>query len=101
MRFLNPIELPEEVAELFALTKYHVEYAAPRFDLRGVRVRGTGGYKIFSRDGAAVSGVIPVDAPVEEWREALGKVLDADIKLKYLIETEGAIALLFRDPKEK
>lgn len=94
-RFMQPEGLPAGVAELFLLTKYHVDFAAPRYH-NGARVRGTGGYKIFTADGAAHTGVIPADYTYENWRELLGKLLDADIRWR-----DGSVASVFRDPQEK
>jgi hypothetical protein len=89
--FKYPPELPEGVAELFLLTKYHVDYAASRYD-KGARVRGTDGYKIFTADGAAQSAVVPADWTLEQWRELLGQLLDMDLRWK-----NGTVYELFTD----
>lgn len=85
--------LPEGVMDLFLLTKYHVDYAAPRYH-NGARVRGTGGFKIFTADGAAHTAMIPADWTLDQWRDLLGQLLDMDLRWK-----NGTVAELFRDPK--
>jgi hypothetical protein len=89
--FKYPPDLPAGVADLFLLTKYHVDYAAPKFN-NGARLRGTGGYKIFSADGAAQTATIPHDWTLEQWRDLLGELLDADIRFK-----EGRMHEPFKD----
>lgn len=93
VRFNYLPELPDGVEELFALTKYRIGYATPRFS-KGARVPDTGGFKVFTADGACVSRVIPIEWTLEQWREMLGKVLDADLRWK-----NGTVAELFKDPK--
>lgn len=92
-RFMTPAELPDDVVDLFALTKYYVDYKAPRFR-NGARVAGTGGYGIFSADGAC-HRTMDTDSTTEDFRKALGELLDMDLRIR-----NGKLAELFRDPQE-
>lgn len=90
--FKAPPGLPPGVAELFALTKYQVGYVASRYE-RGALVRGTGGYKIYTADGAAQTITVPADWTYEQWRDLLGQLLDMDLRRK-----NGTAARPFTDP---
>lgn len=74
--FIVPPELPPDIAELFLLTKYHPDYKSPVYR-NGARVRGTGGYGIFSADGAC-HRTMHVMATFDDWRQALGELLDME-----------------------
>lgn len=90
--FQIPPELPEGVSDLLALTKYSVDYSPPKFNKRGARSRDTGGYVIVTSDGTAHRLIKP-DATSEEWQQAIGQLLDSDLRW-----AQNKMAEVFRDP---
>lgn len=66
-----PLDLPDGVAEMFALTKYQIrDFGTPFRD----------GLFICTADGAAHSPVIPRNTTYEQWKSILATLLDGDIE---------------------